>query len=197
MVDASSHDDNPYASPVSTAVAGIEPDGRIWPSKAPADLLDIVIGIAYVVIALTVVLVLPSVAALATLWLIKAGPGHVPALVSFVMLLPTSIWYVWLLSSIVISVSVDEDGLHFQRRFRSPDDWAWDSVTAIRPASRREVAWDGWIRPLFNPRERTICMSALGHYRIQGKTDYCFFPPKNPEAFVEAIARYRPDLLHQ
>ena len=114
---------------------------------------------------------------------------------SVVLGMPTLCWCVWMGLRVVKSVSIDEEGLHFRCVSGKSDDWPWHTILSIRAASRWEVAWDGWVRPLLNPRERTSCMSALGHYRIQGETDYCFFPPKNPEAFLEAIARYRPDLL--
>jgi hypothetical protein len=90
-------------------------------------------------------------------------------------------------------VEVTQDGIHFLRMFSRPDDWPWDKITSIHPATRWEVVWDGLLRPLLFPRERSQCSSLLGHYRIQGETDYRFFPPKNPEA----IAQHRPDLLRE
>ncbi len=186
-------DDNPYASPTYTAAAGVAPDGRMVPTKAPVDVLDLLIGVVNVLLVLAVVIALPAVAALATLWLL--GPGPRAAVVCVVLGLPTLCWCVWMGLRVVKSVSIDEEGLHFQCVSGRSDDWPWQTIVSIRAASRKEVVWDGWIRPLLNPRERTSCMSALGHYRIEGETDYCFFPPKNPEAFVEAVARYRPDLL--
>lgn len=190
-----SQDENPYASPASTIAAGVEPDGRIYPSKAPVDVLDIAIGAVYATLALAVVMGIPFGISLGLEAAFNPVSPELAFAIALLLFGPGVLWYAWVLSQIVVSVTADDDGLHFQRRFRSSEDWPWATIVAIRPATRREVAWDGWIRPLLNPRERTTCMSALGHYRIQGTTDYCFFPPKNPEAFVEAVARYHPDLL--
>jgi hypothetical protein len=190
MSDAPFQDENPYASPTSTLPVGVEPDGRICSAKAPVDALDILIGMTNVALALAVLIGLPFGIGIGLQ--IVGSPFS-----SLLFLIPALLWSIWAGSRTVVSVSIDEIGLHFQRHLRSTDDWHWETLTAIRPATRWEVTWYGWIGPLLRPRERTSCMSTIGHYRIQGKTDYCFFPPKNPEAFVEAIARYRPDLLTQ
>lgn len=193
MCDEFIQNENPYASPACTAAAGVDPDGRIYPAIAPADGLDIAIGMTNVALALAVLLGIPFAVAIVLDNVIRIQSPML--LFGIPLFFPAFVWCVSAVSRTVVSVSVDEDGLHFQRRFRSPDDWPWDTINAIRPATRWEVAWHGWIGPLLKPRERTSCMSALGHYRIQGKTDYCFFPPKNAGAFIEAVARHRPELL--
>lgn len=193
MSDDSYQDENPYASPNAPCHPGIDILGRFEPCRTVVDSLD-------------VVLYLSRSAALIGILL-----GYF-AVVAFICnrlsRFRGALWWVGVAASAVVirrfgkfkdhevqTVSVDAAGLHFNRERLPPDDWPWESITAIRPASRWEVAWYGWFRTLLKPRDPTACNSALGHYRIQGQTDYCFFPPKNPHAFVDAIARYRPDLL--
>lgn len=197
MFDEVAQDENPYASPDYMAPAGVEPDGRIHSTRAPADILDVLIGIANVALILAIVLGIPVAVAsgVAVLFALGAASPALSVAVTVLIFLPTGLWALWVSGRIVDFVSVDEYGLHFHRRFRGPDNWPWHTITSIRPATRWEVVWHGWIRPLLSPHERTSCASALGHYRIQGKTDYCFFPPQSPEVFVEMVARYRPDLL--
>ncbi len=189
MRDDGTQDANPYASP------GGDVDDRIYATRTPADVLDILTGIAEVAVVFAYLFSVPVALVFAVDRLLTLGQ-YATLAVGIVASLPSVLWFLKLILPVVKSVSVDEDGLHFQCSFGTSIDWSWHTILAIQPASRREVVnWREWIRQLIGPRERAICASTRGHYRIQGKTDYCFFPPKNPEAFVEAIARYRPDLL--
>ncbi len=197
MADDLTQDDNPYASPDYSCPAGVGPDGRIYPTRAPADVLDVAIVVLYMLFLIVIVLGIPTLLMILAVWSVNAI-GRLDWAVSLLALLitvPVTVWFVWFFRTEVRSLAIDDDGIHLLRRLSRPDDWPWGNIIAIRPATRWEVLWDGCLRPLYFPRERTSTMSLLGHYRIQGKTDYCFFPPKNPEAFVEAIARHRPDLL--
>ncbi len=179
--------ENPYASPGCPGGVGIGIGERFRPTFAPVDLFDIVIGVVNSLLALAVLFGIP--------FLIVVVPGWAEPFIEVLAVVPGLLWGLWAFSRMVSAVSVDGAGLHFHLVFGGSEDWPWETVLAVRPATRWEVAWEGWIRPLLNPRERTSCMSTWGHYRIQGKTDYRFFPPKTPEAFIEAVARYRPDLL--
>ena len=197
MSDEPGQVENPYASPQHTVGAGVEPSGLIRPALTPTDALDVFIGIVNVLLALSVLLGIPIAGISVVEYSLNLRGGLAPLmlLVSILFFIPTAFWCAWMTATVVQSVSIDEDGLHFQRRFCRPEEWPWNEIVAIRTAGRWEVAWYGWIRPLLRPRERTNCMSAVGHYRIQGKVDYRFFPPKNREAFLEAVALHRPDLL--
>jgi hypothetical protein len=193
------HDENPYASPECSCPPGVGPDGEFYSTKAPADVFDIVLDLFYLLVLCVVMLGVPCTLAALVGWNVVASRWLVLTTLSMALLAtaPVIVWLGWFFRTVVASVVIDDDGVHFLRYLSAPDDWPWTSITFIRPATRWEVLWAGMLRPLLFPRERSNCSSLLGHYRIQGKTDYCFFPPKNPEAFVEAIARYRPDLLQR
>ncbi len=193
MCDEFTQDDNPYASPNDPCPPGIDPHGRFEPSRTAVDELDVALYLARAAAILGVLLGFFAVIAFICYWLSQ---------------IHGVLWWVGIVIAAVVMrrfdgigkrevkfVSVDSSGLHFHRKQLPLDEWPWETITAIRLATRWEVVWYGWFRTLFKPRASTACNSALDHYRIQAKSDYCFFPPKNPRAFVEAIARYQPDLL--
>jgi hypothetical protein len=195
MSDDSYQDENPYASPNDSCSPGIDLHGRFEPCRTVADELDVLLFLARAAAIIGIVLAFFVAVTFICDWMSRFHG---------------SLWWVGFAACVVLmhrvgkvrerevkTVSVDAAGLHFHRERLLPDDWPWESITTIRLASRWEVAWYGWFRTLHKPRDPTACNSALGHYRIQGDTDYCFFPPKNPHAFVDAIARYRPDLLEK
>lgn len=67
----------------------------------------------------------------------------------------------------------------------------WEDVTGIRPASRREVILHGWLFPPVPPREATRCSSSLGHYRIDHRRGYFYFPPADEKQFLGAVEFWR------
>ena len=181
--------------PASTIGAGVEPDGRIHPAIAPVDLLDPLIWLLNVGLVIVVLVGLPALAGVVAIWLLGSG-ASLGGVLKYVLLLPTVIWLMSLGFRTVKIATIDDEGLHFHKTSGGSEDWPWETIVAIRPATRWEVAWEGWLRPLLNPRERTSCMSTLGHYRIQGRSDYRFFPPNSAEAFLSAIAEHAPERLH-
>ncbi|NLS94128.1 MAG: hypothetical protein GXX96_18365 [Planctomycetaceae bacterium] len=193
MSDAFGCEENPYASPNDPCPPGIDAYGRLEPIRVVADWFDVVLYLTRAATLIAVFLGVFTVIGLLCHWLGQFS--GVFFLVGVILGMPCVFWLSRAEERKVKALSIDADGLHFHRERLPPDDWPWQTVSAIRLASRWEVAWYGWFRSLLRPRDPTECNSALGHYRIQGKTDYCFYPPKNPEAFVEAVARYRPDLL--
>jgi len=190
-------DENPYASPQALVAAWGDADGRFKPRLAPAGVIDLALGLLNTALVFVVVLGVPAAPGMVAQLLLPRSPWSevIVPVILLVAYAPAFCWSVWMVLGVVQAASIDEEGIHFHRVAMRPEDWPWDELVFVRAASRWEVAWAGWLRPLLIPRERTSCMSALGHYRIQGQRDYRFFPPKDSDAFVEAIAHYRPDLL--
>lgn len=193
-----SQDENPYASPDHSCNAGVDPSGQIHALTEPDDAIGTFIGVLYPIFVFGAILGILSLTTI-LVRLTVTGSGSLTSPVRAVLVLLTGvvslIYFTRLFLNQVNAVGIDEDGIHLLRRFRQPVHLPWTEMTSIRPASRREVLWDGLLRPLLFPRVHTSYCALRGHYRIQGKTDYCFFPPKSPDVFAEAIAHYRPDLL--
>jgi len=68
----------------------------------------------------------------------------------------------------------------------------WDDLREVRLARRSEVIWSGWLWPVFPAREMTACLSARDHVRFEGPFGYRFFPPADPQSFLQLVAKYRP-----
>lgn len=85
---------------------------------------------------------------------------------------------------------IDERGITLGRRVGRRF-FAWEDVTGIRPATRREVIVDGWIWPPIPPREATRCTSSLGHYRIDYRGGHFYYPPADERQFLGAIEHWR------
>ncbi len=195
MSDEFSQNDNPYASPNDPCPPGIDLHGRFESCRTVADLLDVGLYLSRAAACIGALLGILAAIVLICDWLSRFHGFFWFVGVALIAVVMHRIDKIR--DREVKAVSVDVAGLHFHREKLPPDEWPWESITAIRLAARWEVVWYGWFRNLLKPRDPTACNSALGHYRIQAKADYCFFPPKNPQAFVEAIARFRPDLLPQ
>ena len=128
----------------------------------------------------------------------------VAALVIAIRLLVPPAWSVLVLLTVVVLallhrvwfLRVDEHGLHFVRAFGRPKYLSWSQLITIRPATSREVIVWGWLLPPFPPREATNAFTAAGHYRIEWRGGYSFYPPEPTQEamFLAAIAAHRPDL---
>lgn len=131
-----------------------------------------------------------------------------PLQVVIVLILPSVIAYlltdsvIWAIATymviyfiacafVVWSVRLSESGIHFRRLLGSPRFLAWEAVTDIAEAPRREVVIQGWLWPLFPPRETTLCLSALGHFRIRWQNGWCYFAPRDAEAFQRLVDEFR------
>jgi len=66
----------------------------------------------------------------------------------------------------------------------------WEEITDIAEAPRREVVIQGWLNPRFPAREMTACLSALHHFRIRWRDDWCYYPPHDTENFRRLIDRF-------
>ncbi|HEY6563874.1 MAG TPA: hypothetical protein VIY86_05225, partial [Pirellulaceae bacterium] len=89
----------------------------------------------------------------------------------------------------VWSLRLDTRGIEFRRFLGRPKFLRWDEMTSIRPATRTEVVKDGWLWPLFPAREMTACLSARDHVRFEWDSGFCFFPPKDADAFLRLAER--------
>lgn len=155
----------------------------IRPHTGPRDLFDVVTGLLVAIPSLGQLYGLPGLATYlisgsVTLGLIGAGVGGA-LLVLFVVPLFT-----------VRAVTIDPDGLRFHRALGSPKFLPWKRITRIAEASRAEVIWWGWLLPPFPARESTRCLSSRYQYRIAWGRRRCYFPPQDPEQFVEAVSRF-------
>jgi hypothetical protein len=102
----------------------------------------------------------------------------------------------WMLvvATVVLTVvhwmRIDERGITLGRRVGRKF-VAWEDVTEIRPATRREVVVDGWLWPPVPPREATRCLSSIGHYRIDHRGGHFYFPPADEHQFLGALEYWR------
>jgi hypothetical protein len=93
--------------------------------------------------------------------------------------------------TVVHWMRLDARGITLGRRSGGPRFVAWNDVTGIRPATRREVIVDGWLWPPVPPREATRCPSSLGHFRIDHRGGHLYFPPADPAQFLGAVEHWR------
>lgn len=152
---------------------------KIKSRVAPRDITDVLIGSFIVVPLFMVVLIfLSAIAFLFTdsvIWAFATYMGGSCVASSFS----------------VLSVRLSESGIHFIRLLGRPRFLAWEEITDVAEAPRREVVIQGWLWPRFPPREATWCMSALGHFRIRWQNGWCYFAPHNVEAFQRLVDEFR------
>lgn len=103
--------------------------------------------------------------------------------------------YMVFVSFTVFSLSIDDKGVKFHRLFGSPKALSWDDIIKIELASPRELVAKGWLWPLFPAKEMTACLSTHGHFKIIYQGGFCFYPPKDTEAFAAFIRQYKPSGL--
>lgn len=150
-------------------------DLTIRPSLAPRSIADALITTGLVLVVGGLV------------WLLAFGVapriGASPLIMIYVPLLGALL----IRARAVGSLRLSDEGIRFVRRFGSPGLVPWERIRIIRPASRWEVIWQGWLQTPLNPREATTTMSSEGHYRIEWDTGVAFFPPLDEGAFREAV----------
>jgi hypothetical protein len=96
--------------------------------------------------------------------------------------------YCLFLSFTVVRISISSLGIRFHRRFGSPRFLAWERITSVAVAPRRELISRGWLWPLFPAREMTACLSSLQHYRITWDGGTCYYPPADPNLFEQYVS---------
>lgn len=99
--------------------------------------------------------------------------------------------YILILLFTVWSLHATPQGIEFRRIFGSPGYLAWEDISSIRLASRKEVIMQGWLWPLFPAREMTACLSARGHVRFESASGICFFPPADTKEFFTLVGELR------
>jgi len=91
----------------------------------------------------------------------------------------------------VRAIHMNGAGIRFVRWYGTPDFLPWEQVQNIRPATRQEVIFQGWLQVPLHPREATASLSSEGHYRIEWENGFTFYPPLDESAFREAVLRWR------
>jgi hypothetical protein len=150
-------------------------DLTIRPSLAPRSIADALITAGLLLV----------IGTLAWLLCFEVAPriGAPPLLMMYVPLLGALL----IRARAVGSLRLNAEGVRFVRRWGSPGLVPWERIRIIRPASRWEVIWQGWLQTPLNPREATTTMSSEGHYRIEWDTGVAFFPPVDEGAFRQAV----------
>ena len=92
----------------------------------------------------------------------------------------------------VRQLTIDAEGIYFQRVLGSPKTLRWSQIRRITPATRAEVVLWGWLLPPFPSRESTRCMSTRDQFRIDWGRRSCYFPPHDPAEFVRIVRRWFP-----
>ena len=111
------------------------------------------------------------------------------------------VWNVFIISYLVFisfsvfSLSISEEGIKFNRLFGTPKFLSWKEITEIELTQPKELILQGWFWPPFPAREMTFSLSNRGHYKISYNGGYCYFPPKNPEAFLALVNQYKSKAL--
>jgi hypothetical protein len=101
----------------------------------------------------------------------------------------------FLLLFTVRGLTVASDGLHFHRILGSPKFLPWECITSVETAPRKELILRGWLWPLFPPREMTVTLSALHHYRITWDKGFFYFPPATIEEFEKhVLPKLKPEM---
>jgi hypothetical protein len=161
---------------------------KIKPRFMPRDFLDWLVML-FVGLFLQVVLlfVLPSILVFfaTAAFGLEMDTSILSAVATYVLL------YLLFLTFTVWSLQLSEDGIKFVRFFGSPRLLRWGEIVDISEASRKEVIIRGWLWPLFPAREMTPCMSALRHFRFRWNSGYCYFPPADPDTFLQLIDEFR------
>lgn len=159
------------------------------PAIWPQDAVDLVHGgiVLAVYAVVSAVLGLVSYAGLSVAGLLPVESRVAAALcIAMLPLLSIPLFIVWY-------VKVDADGIEFRRGLGSPRVLRWENIATIRAATRYEVLLHGWLWPLFPPREMTLAMSSVGHYRIEAVSGrYTFYPPQDGVVFCEALSQFAP-----
>jgi hypothetical protein len=96
--------------------------------------------------------------------------------------------YLCFLAFSVWSLSGSDYGLRLHRLLGGPRVIPWSQITSIREVCRAEVIIQGWLWPLFPPREFTPCLSSVGHFRIDYDGGHIYYPPRDIEKFRSFVA---------
>jgi hypothetical protein len=198
-------DENPYASPRSLDEGFVQPEVvdadvfLIEPSLRVRDGIDVLLGMLQVgtwgcgFLAASALFL--SVPLFLAFWSLE------PALAALFAAVWVCLYFVCdvvmcvlMLCFMVSRLSIDGAGVAFKRSLGQPRFLRWSDIQSIRPAPRREVFLQGWLRP-WPTREPTRTMSAYGHYRIEWTGGFLFFPPKDPALFQRAVGKFAPNVL--
>ena len=167
--------ENPYESPRTES--GFSPaDGqyvfklRFW----PRDKIDYAV--------MSVACVIGFVCGIAMVIYLRESIGALLAIAGIL-----SVVLGMLLRLNVQHVTATESGLHLGRQWGASRFVEWRDIEGIRRASRREYLFVSY----FKPRHTSpLCMTYRDHFRIDWRGGYFYFPPEEPEVFVETIESY-------
>lgn len=99
--------------------------------------------------------------------------------------------YLLILSWLVRSVVVGENGIRFIRLLGKPKFLSWQAITAVEEVRRREVVFFGWLWPIFPAREMTATLTSQHHFKVRWRDGYCYFAPKEYFLFSDLVCRHR------
>ena len=160
---------------------------RVQPRILPRDVLDVVIGLPIGLVHVAICAAGPV--ALVTLSFLGLGWTTEHALLAgalaFIALAVVALGFT------VRRLEIDSQGIRFVRILGSPKFLEWAQIDEIAPASRSEVVIHGWLWPIFPPNEATATLTALGHFRIRFGSETRYFPPANPDEFVQFVDQFR------
>ena len=106
------------------------------------------------------------------------------------------IYVFWLLFT-VRHLRCDEQALEFVRTLGMPKRIPWAELGSVEEVPRAELVLRGWLWPPFPAREMTPSLTSIGHYRISWREGDAYFPPRDVQAFLEAIRRGREGAAQQ
>jgi hypothetical protein len=143
----------------------------IAPSIKPRDLTDVCLGAS---IGLAQILVL-----FAVLGLLVWSLAHSLFAAVFAATAAAAFLGFFTVRGLVLS----PQGMRFLRLLGKPSFLAWDQIRSVAPAPRSEVILRGLLWPPLFPREMTASLTLHGHYRIEYRGGFCYYPPADPKLF--------------
>ncbi|HEY0064136.1 MAG TPA: hypothetical protein VGC21_18615 [Telluria sp.] len=149
------------------------------PRIAPRNLPDLLITASVGLLQVLILIGLPGALA----YVLSRNP-----VVTLVCMTAANVLFALFSVSKVVLVA---EGIRFSRALGSPKLIAWDAITGVAEAPRKELIVRGWLWPIFPARELTTTLTSLGHYRIDYGQRSVYFPPRDGAAFVAAIAARR------
>lgn len=151
---------------------------KIKPRFWPRDWIDVLVGLPVGLFQAVFLFLLPSFVS----WAVSGS--QLVGILTCVIL--SVIWHLF----VVWGIEISPEGIRFRRTSGFPKFLPWGEIESIKPATRREVVLKGWLWPVFPAREMTLSLSAMHHYRIEWKGNFCFFSPVDPEGFEHSIGTY-------
>ena len=150
---------------------------KIQPRILPRDIFDFLLMIIILTIMFLIAL-LPS-----TLIILVTGS-------SFLSFLPIIIILFLLLKYSAGHISISTEGIKFHTILGAPRFVDWKDILEIKKATSKDFIIEGLLTPYTFVRETGKSATIKGYYKIIWKSNYFYFPPKNPKEFESSINKY-------